>query len=264
LSGDGRANPLSGLVVSMTTEKTEAIVIRQADFSETSRVVRFFTRDFGQISAMAKGARRLKGPFEAALDLLARCRVVFISKSTGSLDLLTEAQLIQRFTPHGQDLASLYGGYYVAELLGSLTESHDPHQVLYDETVEALNHLSEDDCLTQTVVRFELAVLREIGQLPTFDICVGCGGPIKNQGPFGFWVSQGGLACPKCQKQEYQHHPIQPGTVAVLRRLANRSDAAAVRLVIAPDQMKEIRHIMTASISHVLGRRPKLLHYLKF
>ena len=52
-----------------TREKTEGIVIRQADFSESSRVVTFFTRDFGKISALAKGAKRLKGPFQAAIHL---------------------------------------------------------------------------------------------------------------------------------------------------------------------------------------------------
>ena len=54
----------------MLPEKTEAVVIRHVDFSETSKVVTLFTRDFGKISALAQGARRLRGPFEAALDLL--------------------------------------------------------------------------------------------------------------------------------------------------------------------------------------------------
>ena len=88
-------------------EKTEAIVIRQADFSESSRVVTFFTRRFGKMSAVAKGAKRLKGPFDAALDLLTHCRIVFIRKSSSSLDILTEAQVIQRFRPESKDLDAL-------------------------------------------------------------------------------------------------------------------------------------------------------------
>ncbi len=45
----------------MSLEKTDALVIRQVDFSESSRVVTFFSREFGRFSAMAKGAKRLKG-----------------------------------------------------------------------------------------------------------------------------------------------------------------------------------------------------------
>src|SRR5262249_7140061 len=83
----------------MSSEKSAAIVIRQVDFSESSRVVTMFTREFGKVAVLAKGAKRLKGPFEAALDLLAVCDVVFIRKSTSGLDILTEARLQTRFRP---------------------------------------------------------------------------------------------------------------------------------------------------------------------
>ena len=101
----------------MSAEKTEALVIRMADWSESSRVVTFFTRDFGQIATVAKGAKRLKGPFEIALDLLTVSQIVFLRKSSSGLDILTECQLVSRFKPKGKDLESLYAGYYVAELL---------------------------------------------------------------------------------------------------------------------------------------------------
>ncbi len=55
----------------MPLEKTDAIVIRLVEFSETSLIVTLFSRQFGRLSAIAKGARRPKGPFEGAIDLLA-------------------------------------------------------------------------------------------------------------------------------------------------------------------------------------------------
>ena len=88
----------------MSSEKATAIVIRTVEFSETSLVVTLFTREFGKIGALAKGARRLKGPFESALDLLALCRIVFLHKSSDALDLLTEAKLLRRFRPAGRNL----------------------------------------------------------------------------------------------------------------------------------------------------------------
>src|SRR5689334_11493748 len=111
----------------MSAEKAEALVIRVVDFSETSAVVTLFTREFGKVSGLAKGARRLKGPFESALDLLSRVRIVFLRKSSEALDLLTEAKLEQRFRSPGRDLSRLYGAYYVAELLNDLTHDDDPH-----------------------------------------------------------------------------------------------------------------------------------------
>ena len=78
-------------------DKSDAIVLRTIEFSETSLVVTLFTREFGKLGVLAKGARRPKGPFEGSLDLLAVCRVVVIRKASDALDLLTEAKLERRF-----------------------------------------------------------------------------------------------------------------------------------------------------------------------
>lgn len=246
----------------MSSEKTEAVVIRLADFSETSRVVTFFSRDWGKISVIAKGAKRLKGPFEAALDLLTHCRIVFLRKSSSSLDILTEAQVIKRFRPQAGNLNSLYGGYYIAELLSSLTEEYDPHVTLFEETIEALRRLSEQADPRLAILRFEVVLLREIGQMPQLDECAACGRPLKDRKDVALWVSQGGLICQECQHAEYRQNRIQAGTVAVLRQLAGESHAALDRLAVSADQFGELRQFTTSAISHVLGRRPKLLRYL--
>lgn len=248
----------------MDAQKTDALIIRLADFSNTSRVVTFFTREFGKVSAVAKGGKRLKGPFESSLDLLAEVGIVFLRKSSAALDILTEARLTKRFRPNPTSLESFYAGCYVAELLAGLTEDYDPHPALFDAARSALVEFSGGADYRLPLLRFELALLRENGQLPTFDECIHCGGPIEVGGRYSFWVSQGGLLCPACQKQEYATHQVQAGTVALLRRLAEASDEAARRVSASPQQLREMRHTLTAAISGILGRRPKSLSYLKF
>lgn len=247
----------------MSTEKTEALVIRMADWSESSRVVTFFTRDFGQIATVAKGAKRLKGPFEIALDLLTVCRIVFIRKSSAGLDILTECQLVSRFKPNGRDLESLYAGYYVAELLSGLTESYDPHPVLYHEAISTLNHLAEGTHPRLTLLRFELTILREIGQLPALDYCVSCSRPVEPESSYALWLSQGGVICRNCQHEEYSQNRIPAGTVALLRRLS-QPETDVTRLGVSDVQMKQMRQFVNSAVSHVLGRRPKMIRYLRY
>ncbi|MEX0701481.1 MAG: DNA repair protein RecO [Planctomycetales bacterium] len=247
----------------MSAEKTDALVLRLTDFSETSRVVSLFTRDFGRISALAKGARRLKGPFEAALDLLAECRIVFLRKSSASLDLLTEAQLITRFRPSGRGLVGLYGGYYVAELLSGLTEEYDPHPALYDAARSTLHRLAKEEEPKLSVLRFELAILREIGQLPALDACLACGRVPEAGGSFAHWVSHGGLICRDCSRDEYDQQRIAAGTVAALRTLSSTDEGLAERLAVSAGQLEEMQRFTLAAVSHVLGRRPKMHRYLK-
>ena len=83
----------------MPAEKATALVLRVVEWSETSSIVTLLTREFGKVRGLAKGARRPKGPFESALDLLSSCQVVFLRKSSDALDLLTEAKLQRRFRP---------------------------------------------------------------------------------------------------------------------------------------------------------------------
>src|SRR5215470_5833608 len=101
----------------MPAEKALGLVVRTYDWSETSRIATMFTREFGKVRVLAKGGRRLKSNFEVALDLLTVCRIVLIRKSSGSLDLLTEAQVAERFPELRTNLPALYAAYYVAELL---------------------------------------------------------------------------------------------------------------------------------------------------
>lgn len=245
-------------------EKTEALVIRLADWSESSKVVTLFSRDFGKIAAVAKGAKRLKSAFEAALDLLTNCNIVFIQKSGEGLDILTEAKLQKRFTGKLGVLESLYSGYYLAELLDSLTELNDPHPELYAEALLSLDRFAGAIPLELAVLRWELVILQEIGQLPVLDGCAECGRPIAPDVWFDFSVGQGGLICPTCHPEADHARPLQPGTLAIINQVLNGQEAAWQRLAVSPVQLRELRRVMTPTICQVLGKRPKMFGYLKF
>ena len=88
----------------MNSEKTDGVVLRIVEFSESSCIVTWFTRDFGKVTTMAKGARRRKNPYEGAIDVLSFSKIVFLHKRSDSLDLLTEAKLERRFRTAAKDL----------------------------------------------------------------------------------------------------------------------------------------------------------------
>src|SRR5262245_50184052 len=125
----------------MPAEKAVGLVVRTHDWSETSRIATFFTREFGKVRALAKGGRRLKSNFEVTLDLLTVCNIVFLRKQSG-LDLLTEARVEERYSGLRTNLTALYSGYYISELLDLGTQDHDPHPNLYDEAIRALRDLN--------------------------------------------------------------------------------------------------------------------------
>ena len=52
----------------MPTQKTQAIIIRSHPLGEVHKIIRFYTIEFGKVSAVAHGSRRLKSRSAAALN----------------------------------------------------------------------------------------------------------------------------------------------------------------------------------------------------
>jgi len=242
----------------MSAEKASALVLRTTDWSESSRIATLWTREFGKVRVLAKGGRRLKSPFENALDLLTLCRIVFLRKSSDSLDLLTEAQVIQRFPRLRTDLAALYAAYYVAELLSEGTRDYDPHPLLFDEALDTLQTLSGAECALR-VTRFEMVLLRELGYSPVLDHCAGCGGSVVET-ELAFSAMANGVLCRRCRRGQRDSRPLTPATWRTLQELAAPGDAwrhpwsATVRT--------EVRQLLGQYLTCLLGRRPRLLSYL--
>jgi DNA repair protein RecO (recombination protein O) len=246
--------------------RSPALVLRTVEIFETSLVVTLFTRELGKVSALAKGARRLKSPLQGGLDLLGLCDMVVLHKASEALDLVTESAPLERFTSLRRDLAALYAGFYVAELLAELTDFHDPHPKLFDAAVVTLRHLGDPALRARRVFRFELACLRELGVMPALDVCAACGvAVVAGEGDGGravaFALATGGVLCPDCR-------PGQPHVATLSGRTLE-----AIRVLAAPGRAWRdldpsaatcgpVRATLGAVISHLLGRRPRMLPYL--
>ena len=246
----------------MPAEKATAIVLRTIDFSETSLVVTLFTREFGKISSLAKGGRRLKGPFESALDLLAVCRIVFLRKSSDALDLLTEAKLVRRFRPAGRSLSSLYAGYYVAELLNELTDQYDPHPGLFDLANETLAALAAGEPVGPRVLRFELVALGELGHVPSLETCADCGAEVPVAGRMAFGQLDGGVLCGKCRVGKKQVASVSAGAVRAMADFAEPAGQTWQRMEIDDRTRGEIRGLLNHYLVNLLGKKPRMHQYL--
>lgn len=237
----------------MPAEKALGLVVRTHDWSETSRIAVFFTREFGKVRVLAKGGRRLKSNFEVALDLLTVCSIVLLRKSSGGLDLLTEARAEERFGGLSHDLRALYAGYYVAELLGDGTQEYDPHPALFELSLDTLRKLAAGGDVAGLVSAYELGWLGELGLRPVLDRCAACQTRELPEGRLMFSPIAGGVVCPACGAAQRDRRSMSRAALGTFEELTAGE---------LPPVSGEVRQLLGHYVSTVLGRRPRLLSYL--
>lgn len=240
----------------MPAEPALALIVRGSDWSETSRIVTLWTREFGKVRALAKGGRRLRSSFEVALDVLTVTRVMLIRKHQGGLDLLTEALLDRRYPHLRTSLNCLTIGYYIAELLADGTQDGDPHPALFDQSLEIL---ALPDSSPLDVIRFELAWLHELGYSPRLDACVLCSRiPAESHQDsvrIGISPEAGGVVCSACQGAVRDRRLIGQEALSLLRKATTPS----IRMTGSLQAVHELRGLLSQTVSVILGRRPRLL-----
>lgn len=237
----------------MPAEKATGLVVRTYDWSETSRIAVIWTREFGKVRVLAKGGRRLRSNFEVALDLLTVCSIVLYRKSSGGLDLLIEARVEERFPGLRRDLRAMYGGYYIAELLGEGTQEYDPHPALFELTLDTLRKLGAGGDVAGLIAAYEFGWLGELGLRPVLDRCAACQTQELPDGPAIFSPIAGGLVCATCA-------PSQRDTRAMSREARGTFDELSAGEL--PPISPEVRQLLGHYVSTVLGKRPRLLSYL--
>jgi DNA repair protein RecO (recombination protein O) len=139
-------------------------VLHTYPYKETSLIVEAFTRRFGRVALLARGARR---PRSAMRGVLLSFHPLRLSWS-GSADL---ANLVGVEWAGGIPLLGGRGlmcGFYVNELLLRLLPRDDPHESLFDVYAGALAGLASQD--VSAVLRdFEKRLLAELGYAPLLE-----------------------------------------------------------------------------------------------
>jgi len=240
----------------MSSEKTDAIIIRMVEFSETSLIVTLFTRQLGRVSAIAKGARRPKGPFEGAIDLLSVCHCELIHKSNDSLDLLTEAKLARRFRGAQKSLDRLYCGYYIAEMLYKWTDDDDPHVEVYDLALAAIERIDGTDDALMAVTHFEIRAMRLLGNAPATTQCVTCGSHVNREtSRVAFGHELGGVLCEPCRRGRGGIATVDASALNWIDRLIEFHEAP--RETFTDREYRPLRALLNRYITISLGNRPR-------
>jgi DNA repair protein RecO (recombination protein O) len=164
-----------------------AFVLHAYPFKETSLVVELFTRDFGRVGVVARGARR---PKSALRGLLLAFQPLLVSWSgKGELHTLIRAEWHGGY--HPLKGLSLICGFYLNELMLKLLARHDAHERLFDTYAATLLDLAPGADQARILRAFEKNLLSELGYAVTLDRDVESGRPIAAEQRYTYLLERG-------------------------------------------------------------------------
>lgn len=134
-------------------------VLHSYPYKETSLIVDMFTRDYGRVALVAKGAKRPLSKLRGVLQTFQPLSIAWSGKS--ELRTLVDAEWVGGMLP--LEKAALLCGFYLNELLVKLLARDDRHPALFDHYVSTLNQLAHGEPAQTVLRRFERALLKETG-----------------------------------------------------------------------------------------------------
>jgi len=201
----------------------KAICLRDSDWSESSQLVVLLTERHGKVRGLAKGSRRQSpsaiARFSGGINLLSAGQAVVTTKPATQLAAVTEWDLRDDHYHLRTSLAAQWSAMYAADLINAMLADEDPHPGSYAAMAELLNALAEPSQTARALLRFQWALLVDVGYRPELERDVETGNALPRAKAYSFDPKLGGLTLRNGMHDELWR--VRANTVELLRAVAN-------------------------------------------
>lgn len=203
----------------MAPVRTPAVLLRGHDYGDTSRILRFYTRDHGLLSVVARGVRGRSGKGATNVSSFASGELTAYVKPQRDLHTMKDFACVRLRDGLAADVLRFAGASAAAELV--LAHAETERQLgVYDAIERALDALadSDRDRLPGVALAALWTTIEAFGFAPQLDPCVRCGTVLQEDGVGRFDFAAGGMRCPACAEESAGPRvgPIARGQLAAL------------------------------------------------
>lgn len=238
--------------------ESESIVLKSYNLAEADRIVVFFTRKFGLVRGVAKGAKRLNSKFGSTLEPYSTVNLEYFLKDEHELVSIRNIELIRSVFDQASEAKFLSTFSYIGDLLIAFSPPHDADETLYRMVSACISSAaSERTSYLAYRVYFELWLLRLGGFLPEWRSCRECDRAI---GPNDVAYIHSGfqLACSDCGARR-SSGDVSVGVREIFANVQKLSPPEFVSWAFDRDSdLNELSVILRRIITQVIGREPKL------
>lgn len=229
-------------------KKVTGIIVKTQDYKESSKIIYVLTKEYGYISIIAKGARRLKSKLRSVTTTLTY-GYFHIYYKEDKLSILIEVDVLDYFKQITSDLTKISYASYFCELGGQVIKqiSTIEYEAVFNLLLAALFKVNENFKAETIGQILGIKMLSYLGVKPNFESCVSCG---RKTDIRTVNVAQGGLLCIHCCTDEYI---VQLETIKTLRLFLALDINKIAKLEIKPLVNKELNYFINTYYDQYTG-----------
>ena len=174
----------------------EGIIINTKNYGDTSKIVDIFTKEYGIIGVIAKGAKSLKSNLRSVTDKLTYATFTIYYKKD-KLSILSEASIINNFSNIRKDIIKISYANFLMDLTYQVLKQNNDNNLysLLKEALVKINDMFNPKIITNII---ELKYLYYLGVMPNLDACSICG----RRQIITLSSDKAGYLCDKCHTNE--------------------------------------------------------------
>ncbi len=168
-------------------EHTSCYILHHRDYLESSLILEIFSREYGRISLIAKGAKRNKKKQGLNYNLYQEYLMKWVNKS--ELGVLIDTELATIMTSMSPN--EIMTGFYMNEIILRLLHKHEPHPELFDTYNTTIKELSNNNTDQVLIRYFEKKLLQSLGYGMIFDLDLNTGKEIVAENKYYYKLDFG-------------------------------------------------------------------------
>ncbi len=239
----------------MQIVKTEGIIIGDTNYSESSKILKILTKDYGLISVISKGCRNLKSKLRSISNKLVYANFQIYYKENG-ISTLISADIIDTLLNISNSIEKISFASYLMDLTHqAYKNSYDG--LIYINFIEVLKKINSGfDCEVLTYI-YEIKLLDFLGIKPVVDYCTICG---NDKNILTISIKDGGYVCQNC----YHSGKIYSSkTIKLIRMFLYVDIKKITKIDVSKDVKLELEEFITDYYDEYSGLYLKSRDFLK-
>jgi DNA repair protein RecO (recombination protein O) len=232
------------------------------EFKEADKIVTVYTKDYGKITAIAKGVRKTKSKFGSSLEILTYS--IFLIYKGRNIDIVSQTEILESFFSTSKEVIKFAFAANCVEIVNKLTEEREINIGLFNLLKEVLHYLRGTNDPKLLALSFKWQTMSILGYRPSLNHCCRCNKSTEDQKEMYFNIREGGLVCNNCIAEDKEECiKVYLYFVKLVRKILITPLSTISNATIPDIKMKELEKITDLYIAYHSEKSFKTDRFLK-